>query len=196
VLGQAKLVLWDDIQDNPPPQLNISPISAISHKSKAFRSILDLSFSLRLKNDGILESVDNSTVKMAPRGALDQLGQALSRIIHAFAKANDNAKIFMAKWDIKDGFWHMDCEKVEEYNFAYVLPQEEGMPITLVVPASLQMGWVESPPYFCAATETARDIASDYCDTPVGSLPHQKNCQACYGGQDQEIQRSPEHLGK
>jgi hypothetical protein len=28
----------------------------------------------------------------------------------------------MAKWDIKDGFWHMDCEKGEEYNFAYVLP--------------------------------------------------------------------------
>jgi hypothetical protein len=48
------------------------------------------------------------------------------------------------------------------------------MPITLVVPTSLQMGWVESPPYFCAATETARDIASDYCDTPVGSLSHHK----------------------
>ena len=102
------------------------------------------------------------------------MGQALSRIIHAFAKAEEDAKIFMAKWDIKDGFWRMDCEKGEEYNFAYVLPQEEGMPITLVVPTSLQMGWVESPPYFCAATETARDIASDYCDTPVGSLPHHK----------------------
>jgi len=101
---------------------------------------------------------------MAPRGALDQLGQALSRIIHAFAEANDNAKIFMAKWDIKDGFWCMDCEKGEECNFAYVLPQKEGMPITLVVPTSLQMGWVESPPYFCAATEMARDIASDYCN--------------------------------
>jgi hypothetical protein len=80
----------------------------------------------------------------------------------------------MAKWDIKDGFWCMDCEEGEEYNFAYVLPQEEGIPITLVVPTSLQMGWVESPPYFCVATETARDIASDYCDTPVGSLPHHK----------------------
>jgi hypothetical protein len=33
------------------------------------------------------------------------MGQALSRIIHAFAKADDNCKIFMAKWDIKDGFW-------------------------------------------------------------------------------------------
>ena len=65
-VGQAMLVLWDDIKDNPP------------HKSKVFRSILDLSFSLRLKNGGILESANNSTVKMVPRGALDQLGQALS----------------------------------------------------------------------------------------------------------------------
>ena len=152
--------------------------------SKAFRSILDLSFSLRLKNGGILESVNDSTMKMAPRGALDQLGQALSRIIHAFAEADEDAKIFMAKWDIKDGFWRMDCEKGEEYNFAYVLPQEEGMPVTLVVPTSLQMGWVESPPYFCAATETARDIASDYCDTPVGSLPHHKFAKHVTGAKE------------
>jgi hypothetical protein len=173
-VGQAKLVLLDDIKDNPPPQLKISPIAAIPHKSKAFWSILDLSFSFRLKNGGILESVNDSTVKMAPQGALDQLGQALSRIIHAFAEADDNAKIVLAKWNIKDGFWRMDCEEGEEYNFVYVLPQEEGMPITLVIPTSLQMGWDESPPYFCAATETARDIASDYCDIPVGSLPHHK----------------------
>ena len=172
-VGQAKLVLWDDIKDDPPPQLKISPIAAIPHKSKAFRSILDLSSSLCLKNGGILEWVNDSTVKMAPKGALDQLGQALRRIIHAFAEADEDATIFMAKWDMKDGFWRMECEKGEEYNFAYVLPQEEDMPITLVVPTSLQMGWVESPPYCCAATETARDIASNYCDTPIGSLPHQ-----------------------
>ena len=34
--GQATLVLWDEIKDNPPPQLKISPIAAIPHKSKAF----------------------------------------------------------------------------------------------------------------------------------------------------------------
>ena len=46
--GQAKLVAWDSIKDNPPPELKISPIAAIPHKSKQFRSILDLSFNLRL----------------------------------------------------------------------------------------------------------------------------------------------------
>ena len=133
---------------------------------------------------------------MAPKGALDQLGQSLSRIIHAFAKAEEDSKIFMAKWDIKDGFWRMDCEQGEEYNFAYVLPQEEDMPITLVVPTSLQMGWVESPPYFCAATEMARDIASDYCDTPVGSLPHHKFATHATGDKKlNELPRTSEIVG-
>ena len=65
----------------------------------------------------------------------------------------------MAKGDIKDGFRRLDCEQGEEYNFAYVLPQAPGKPVKLVVPTSLQMGWIESPPYFCAASETARDVA-------------------------------------
>jgi hypothetical protein len=57
---------------------------------------------------------------MAPKGALDQLGHSLSRIIHAFAEAPDteDVKIFMAKWDVKDGFWRMCCKEGEEYNFA------------------------------------------------------------------------------
>ncbi len=110
---------------------------------------------------------------MALQGALNQLGHAFSRIIHAFAKAKEDVKIFMAKWDIKDGFWRLDCKVGEEFNFAYVLPQAVGMPTEIVVPTLLQMGWVESPPYFYAATETARDIASDYCNTPIGSIiPH------------------------
>ena len=165
-----------EIKDNPPTQLKISPIAAIPHKLRGFRSILDLSFSLHLKNGGILPSVNDTTIKTAPKGALDQLGHALSGIIHAFAESDDtpDAKIFMAKWDLKDGFWRMMCEEGEEWTFAYVLPQRAGEPIKLVMPTSLQMGWVESPPYFCTAYETAWDIAMEYANTKVGSLPEHK----------------------
>jgi hypothetical protein len=76
--GQSKIVLWDNIKDSPPTQLKISPIAAIPHKSRGFLSIMDLSFSLRLKNGGILPSVNDTTIKTAPKGALDQLGHALS----------------------------------------------------------------------------------------------------------------------
>ena len=51
---------------------------------------------------------------------------------------------------------------------------EANMPITLVVPTSLQMGWIESPPYFCTASETGRDVAKKYVETKIGSLPTHK----------------------
>ncbi len=106
--GQAKIVAWDSIKDNPPEQLKISPIAAIPHKSKQFCSILDLSFHLKLIRGETLPSVNSTTIKTAPKGAINQLGHSLSRIIHAFAETNDDAKIFLAKWDIRDGFWQMD----------------------------------------------------------------------------------------
>ncbi len=144
--NQARIVAWDNIKDNPPRELKISLIAAIPHKSKAFCSILDLSFRLKLKNGGVLASVNDTTEKNAPKGVIDQIGDCLSQIINAFAKTDDTAKIFMAKWDIKDGFWCLDCAEGEEYNFAYVLPQPEEEPIRIVIPTSLQMGWMESPP--------------------------------------------------
>jgi len=172
--GQVTIVDWDKIKDNPPPQMKVSPIAAIPHKSKAFRSILDLSFSLRLRDGTTLPSVNDSTTKTAPGGAINQLGHALQRVIHAFAEATDDDKIFMAKWDIKDGFWRLDANAGDEWNFSYVLPQPPGEPVKIVIPTSLQMGWVESPPYFCTATETSRDIATTYCETEIGTLPSHK----------------------
>jgi hypothetical protein len=187
--NQAQIVAWDNIKDNPPPQLKISPIAAIPHKSKAYRSILDLSFQLRLENRGVRAAVNDTTTKTAPKGAIDQIRECLSRIIHAFAEADPTAKIFMAKWDIKDGFWQMDCANGEEWNFAYVLPQLEGEPIKLVIPTSLQMGWVESPPYFCAATETACDVCTEYIKQQVGALqPHKFDK---YVGGDPEFNALP-----
>ena len=188
--GQAVLIAWDDIKDDPPPELKISPVAAIPHKSKAYRTILDLSFKLRLKNGGVISSVNDTTEKMAPQGSIDQIGESLSRIIYAFAEADDDAKIFMAKWDIKDGFWRMGGEKGQEYNFAYVLPQPPGYPTILVIPTSLQMGWVESPPLFCAASETARDIVEEYIETEVASLPTHKFIKHVMAGE--KIQDLPQ----
>jgi hypothetical protein len=168
---QARIVSWDEIKDDPPCQLKISPIAAIPHKLKAYRSNLDLSFWLRLAKRGVRTSVNDTTEKTAPAGAIDQIGECLACIVHAFAEADPDAKIFMAKWDIKDGFWRMDCAEGEEWNFAYILPQEEGKPTMLVIPTSLQMGWVKSLPYFCAVTETVRDIITEYTKHPVGTLP-------------------------
>ena len=66
----------------------------------------------------------------------------------------------MIKLDIKDGFWKMVCYQGQEWNFAYVFPNHPVKPTEIVVPSDLQMGWVLSPPFFCAESETARDAAA------------------------------------
>jgi hypothetical protein len=67
----------------------------------------------------------------------------------------------------------LDCRDKEEYNFAYVLPQPTDTPeddTFLVIPTSLQMGWIKSLAFFCAATETSRDIIDNYANKPIGTL--------------------------
>jgi hypothetical protein len=94
---QARIVAWDDIKEDPPRQLKILPIAAIPHKSKAYMWIRDLSFRLCLTNGGVRASVNDTTEITAPKGAIDQIGESLSRIVHTFAEMDPTAKIFMAK---------------------------------------------------------------------------------------------------
>ena len=68
----------------------------------------------------------------------------------------------------------------EEYtwNFAYVLPLVDNSLVDLrdtelVVPDALQIGWCESPPFFCMASETTQDVIQELMDCPE-QLPHHK----------------------
>ena len=108
------MVLWDDIKDNPPKELKVSPVSMVPHKSRGFRAILVLSFAIRLDSGREVPLVNETLHKTALKGAIDQMGHALMRLIHAFAQVDKDAKIFMAKWDIKDGFWRLDCKEGQE----------------------------------------------------------------------------------
>ena len=163
--GYARVVRWEDIKHNMPPKLKISPVAMIPHKSKAFRCILDLSFTLHHRGN-TYPSVNDSTIKHSKAESMIQLGLALQRIVAAMAdewKRTDGRSTWnFAKLDIKDGFWRMAVNDNDAWNFCYVLPSLK--PSTnlgdteIVVPNSLQMGWCESPPFFCSGTETARDI--------------------------------------
>ena len=92
--GQCWVILWDDIKHNPPEQLKISRIAMIPRKSRLFRAILNLSFAIKLENGGVIPSVNNTSEKTAPKGAIDQLGHSLMRLIYAFAQADEDATIF------------------------------------------------------------------------------------------------------
>jgi hypothetical protein len=172
--GCCKVIKWNDIKDNPPPNLKISPIAAIPHKSRQFRMILDLSFSLSVNGNQVTSVNDASDKTLAPQHAMYELGNVIPRIIHTMAAAPDTGLPFLfSKVDLKDGYWRMVVNTTDAWNFAYVLPPEhpDDDP-ELVIPDSLQMGWSESPPFFCAATETARDVAAHNLANNVTPPPH------------------------
>ena len=121
-----------------------------------------------------IPSVNENTTFTAPQHGMQQLGKVLPRLIESVARAPvEDGNILFSKLDIKDGYWRMIVESGKHLNFAYVLPDVDGARIRLVIPSALQMGWCKSPPFFCVATETARDITEDYDMEPRGSLaPH------------------------
>ena len=80
--------------------------------------------------------------------------------------------VMLSKIDLSDGFWRMLVEGESVWNFCYVMPDPPGHPIRIVVPSALQMGWAKSPAYFCAATETARDIIQGVVADRVELPPH------------------------
>ena len=122
----------------------------IPHKSKLFRAYLDLTFKLRKKINKRekYESVNSATTKLAPQQAMGQLSSVVPRIVATMAEHFDPFKPFMfTKLDIKDGFWRMSVSDR-----------------------------TESPPCFCAGTETARDLTKiilpTVADLDVHPLEH------------------------
>ena len=174
--GLVDILDWEELKQLPdhlfPADMKLSPLSAVEHKSRKHRAILDLTW-MRKDAEGNVPSVNANTTKLAPRGSMDQIGHALDRIIHAVATAPEGKKIYFAKWDVKDGFWQMVAKSGAEWNFCYMLIAPDGTK-KVVKPSSLQMGWVDSPGFFGVASETARDVSQVYAQTPFGKLPPHK----------------------
>ena len=170
--GQALLFKWSSLRKSPPKKLKMSPVACVPHKSRMFRLMLDLSYDLRMRGKKH-PSVNEASAKLAPQESMGKLGTVIPRFIEAVAKApHGDGPIHFAKFDIKDGFWRMAIRPEDAWNFACVLPPKTpGEDPTIVVPTSLQMGWTESPPFFCSATETVRDIAEDLLLEDPNGLP-------------------------
>jgi hypothetical protein len=179
--GYAEIVRWEDLRRLRPKNLKVSPLAVVPQRNRRGRMILDLSFAVRrqtprgqrrkrnIDGDILQESVNDTTVKQAPDGPVKELGNVLPRVLDFMAAVPEEEHIYFSKLDLADGYWRMIVEREARYNFAYVMPDEPGADIKLVIPSALQMGWNESPAYFCATTETVRDISQAWIDerTPL-----------------------------
>ena len=65
------------------------------------------------------------------------------------------------KVDISDGFYRVWLSSADVPKLGVALPPAAGEEQLVAFPLVLPMGWVESPPHFCAVTETVADMAND-----------------------------------
>ena len=99
--------------------------------------------------------------------SLQKLGNEISRIIEAMENMpKDKGMLMFSKINIKDGLCCLVVQLGQHMNFSYVRTNKKGNRNRLVLPKAQQMGWRESPILFCAANETARDVAENDIQQP------------------------------
>jgi hypothetical protein len=130
--------------------LRLSPLGVVPQRDRRPRIINDLTFS----------GVNEETIRSGPAAAM-QFGHALGRLLYQIRHANPAfGPIYAMKVDVADGFYRVNLNTSQSLSLACLLPTAEHEPQLVAVPLALPMGWVESPPYFCAATETIADLAN------------------------------------
>ena len=66
----------------------------------------------------------------------------------------------MTKYDLSNGFYQMFLDPADSLKHSILMPHYEGELQCVAIPLSTMMGWVSSPPMFCAASETMADLAN------------------------------------
>ena len=88
-----------------------------------------------------------------------QFGKALNRILQRILAANPQyGPTYMLKLDLSDGFYRVRLRAEDIPTLGVAFPVGPGEDPLVALPLTLPMGWTESPPYFCNATETAVDL--------------------------------------
>jgi hypothetical protein len=102
-----------------------------------------------------------------------QFGKALNRIMTKIVESDPrHGPVYMIKVDVADGFYriHLCPHQIPALGVAFP-PAPDGTEL-VAFPLVLPMGWVESLPLFCAATETIADLANSNIRSGVQAGPH------------------------
>lgn len=90
-----------------------------------------------------------------------QCGRALDRILFAIHTATREAgPLRVIKIDLSDGFHRTGLRATDALKLGVVFPTGPKEPPLVAMPSVLPMGWMESLPHFCTATETIADLAN------------------------------------
>ena len=153
------------------PQLQLSPAAVKEERARKPRLLCDHSW----------YPVNETTVPHSPPEAM-QFGWALQRVMRTVRHANpEHGPVHLCKFDIKDGFYRMFLNAHDCPRLGIILPRYEGETQLIAIPMSCTMGWVQSPPSFCAMSETVADLSnSSMAASPTDAAPHRLESHASH----------------
>ena len=129
--------------------LRLSRACLISQRDRRDRIVIDYTWS----------GVNEATRHLAPDSM--QFVHALQRILQRMYNADPrHGPIYMIKVDIADGFYCVGLAPKGVPSLWVCLPPGPDGKTLVAFPLVLPMGWVESPPQFCAVTETVADLSN------------------------------------
>lgn len=144
------------------PNLRLSPLGVVPQRDRRPRLIVDLSYF----------GVNQESVPIAPSEAM-QFGRTLQRLLQRILMANAiHGPVYISKIDIADGFYRIQLAPYSSPNLAVLLPQHPNEEPMVAFPLVLPMGWVNSPPYFSAVTETGADLMNHRLQRTRVEPPH------------------------
>ncbi len=144
------------------PGLRLSPMGVVPQRDRRPRPIVDYTYS----------GINHNTISPAPKDAM-QFGRAFERVLHRIHHANPTyGPVYLIKVDLADGFYRVPLLASTLLSLAVAFPHLPSEPPLVAIPLVLPMGWVASPPYFCAVTETITDLANHTLRRRQKSPPH------------------------
>ena len=151
------------------PGLRLSPPGVVPQRERRPRWICDYSY----------YQVNDETVELFFKESM-QFGHALDRILREILLANPKfGPVNLIKIDIADGFYRLDINPTDIPKLAVIFPTLPGQQRLVALPLVLPMGWKNSPPVFCTATETAADLANQkLCDPSHNPVDHKLALEA------------------
>ena len=108
-----------------------------------------------------------------------QYGRTLDRVLREIVFADPAlGPVYLIKMDVSDGFYRIGLRAEDAPKLGLIFPGDSDGDPLVAIPLTLPMGWKNSPPIFCTATETVADLANEALRTHIPSRPHKLDARA------------------
>ena len=108
-----------------------------------------------------------------------QYGRALDRLIREIVYTDPAlGYVYLLKANVSDGFYRIGLRPEDAPKLGLIFHRGEEEEPMVATPLTLPMGWKNSPPLFCTATETVADLSNEALRYHQPSKQHQLDDRA------------------